>query len=124
MNEQQALLSNESSNHLIKQSTNTSDINKSSDGAIDVNVDDLLTNSEKELSLFRRLSYGFGYAGRQSIIIMQAYFFTYFLMEVVNLNAFVVTLILFLKQLYDAVNDPIMGVIRFVFIIMISTHCK
>ncbi len=64
-----------------------------------------------KLTLKERLGYGLGTAGEQfPNFLVQTFLFVYFNL-VVGLNAGVITVIMLIARVWDAVNDPIMGVI-------------
>jgi sugar (glycoside-pentoside-hexuronide) transporter len=64
-----------------------------------------------KLSFKERLGYGLGTAGEQfPNFLVQTYLFAYFNL-VVGLNAAVISTIMLIARVWDAVNDPMMGVI-------------
>lgn len=64
-----------------------------------------------KLSFKERLGYGLGTAGEQfPNFLIQTFLFGYFNM-VVGLNAGVITVIMLVARIWDAINDPMMGVI-------------
>lgn len=64
-----------------------------------------------KLSFRERLGYGLGTAGEQfPNFLIQTYLFGYFNL-VVGLNAAVISTIMLIARIWDAVNDPMMGVI-------------
>lgn len=64
-----------------------------------------------KLSFRERLGYGLGTAGEQfPNFLIQSYLFGYFNL-VVGLNAAVISSIMLIARIWDAVNDPMMGVI-------------
>ena len=68
------------------------------------------TTTEK-LSFKERLGYGLGTAGEQfPNFLVQTFLFAYFNL-VVGLNAGVIATIMLIARVWDAVNDPLMGMI-------------
>ena len=64
-----------------------------------------------KLSFRERLGYGLGTAGEQfPNFLVQTFLFAYFNL-VVGLNAAVITTIMLIARIWDAINDPMMGVI-------------
>ena len=64
-----------------------------------------------KLSFRERLGYGLGTAGEQfPNFLVQTFLFSYFNL-VVGLNAGVITTIMLIARIWDAINDPMMGVI-------------
>lgn len=64
-----------------------------------------------KLSLKERLGYGLGTAGEQfPNFLVQTFLFVYFNL-VVGLNAGVITTIMLIARVWDAINDPLMGII-------------
>lgn len=64
-----------------------------------------------KLSFRERLGYGLGTAGEQfPNFLVQTFLFAYFNL-VVGLNAAVITTIMLIARVWDAINDPMMGVI-------------
>ena len=64
-----------------------------------------------KLTLKERLGYGLGTAGEQfPNFLVQTFLFVYFNL-VVGLGAGVITTIMLIARVWDAINDPIMGVI-------------
>jgi sugar (glycoside-pentoside-hexuronide) transporter len=64
-----------------------------------------------KLSFRERLGYGLGTAGEQfPNFLVQTYLFAYFNL-VVGLNAAVISSIMLIARVWDAVNDPLMGVL-------------
>ena len=64
-----------------------------------------------KLSLKERLGYGLGTAGEQfPNFLVQTFLFAYFNL-VVGLNAGVITTIMLIARVWDAINDPLMGII-------------
>lgn len=64
-----------------------------------------------KLSFRERLGYGLGTAGEQfPNFLVQTFLFSYFNL-VVGLNAGVITMIMLIARIWDAINDPLMGVI-------------
>ena len=64
-----------------------------------------------KLSLKERLGYGLGTAGEQfPNFLAQAFLFAYFNL-VVGLNAGVIATIMLIARVWDAINDPLMGII-------------
>lgn len=65
----------------------------------------------EELSFKERLGYGLGTAGEQfPNFLVQTFLFAYFNL-VVGLNAGVIAIIMLIARIWDAVNDPLMGMI-------------
>ncbi|MBR1779912.1 MAG: MFS transporter [Oscillospiraceae bacterium] len=66
---------------------------------------------DQKLSLKERLGYGLGTTGEQfPNFLVQTFLFAYFNL-VVGLNAGIIATIMLIARVWDAVNDPIMGVI-------------
>ena len=65
----------------------------------------------EKLSFKERLGYGLGTAGEQfPNFLVQTFLFAYFNL-VVGLNAGVIATIMLIARVWDAINDPLMGMI-------------
>ena len=70
-----------------------------------------MSNTQQKLPMKVKLAYAFGHLGRQMIILLNMYFILYFYTDVVGISAAAAGTVLLIGRIWDAVNDPIMGVI-------------
>ena len=70
-----------------------------------------MKNTQEKLPLKVKLAYAFGYLGRQIIVLLNMYFILYFYTDVVGISPGAAGTVLLIGRIWDAVNDPLMGVI-------------
>ena len=68
-------------------------------------------NEEDKLSLFRKAAYGLGEAGSQFSWTLISSYITVYYTDVVGLAPAVISMIMLLARVWDAVNDPMFGAI-------------
>lgn len=64
-----------------------------------------------ELTLKQKAAYGIGAVGKDMVYALSASYAMYFYQDVLGLGATFVGLILMIARIFDAVNDPFMGVV-------------
>lgn len=69
------------------------------------------TNLNRKLPLRVKLCYAIGNFGNYSLLILNAAFLLYFYTDVVNISPGAATIIILISKLWDAINDPMMGVL-------------
>mmetsp|Transcript_12703 Transcript_12703/g.38472 ORF Transcript_12703/g.38472 Transcript_12703/m.38472 type:complete len:588 (+) Transcript_12703:31-1794(+) len=82
-----------------------------SDGVTITADSDLPPLRERPLSVCSKVSYGFGEVGVYCATNIFLFFFNAFVLEVANLKPSLASLLLLLTQLYDAILDPVAGVV-------------
>ncbi|MBO4749664.1 MAG: MFS transporter [Lachnospiraceae bacterium] len=63
------------------------------------------------LTLKEKASYGLGAVGKDMVYMLSASYVLYYFQDVLGVNAFAMGVILLAARIFDAFNDPIMGVI-------------
>ena len=63
------------------------------------------------LTLKEKASYGLGAVGKDMVYMLSASYVLYYFQDVLGVNAFAIGVILLAARIFDAFNDPIMGVI-------------
>ena len=63
------------------------------------------------LSTKEKVSYGLGAVGKDMVYMLSASYVLYYFQDVLGVNAFAMGIILLAARVFDAFNDPIMGVI-------------
>ncbi|MBO4591297.1 MAG: MFS transporter, partial [Eubacterium sp.] len=64
-----------------------------------------------KLGLKEKLSYGLGAIGKDMVYMLSASYVLYYFQDVLGVNAIAMGIILMAARVFDAFNDPIMGVI-------------
>lgn len=70
-----------------------------------------MKETQEKLPLKVKLAYAFGYLGRQIIALLNMYFILYFYTDVVGISPGAAGTVLLIGRIWDAVNDPLIGVI-------------
>lgn len=65
----------------------------------------------KKLSTVEKAGYGLGAVGKDMVYMLSASYVLYYFQDVIGVNAFAMGIILLAARVFDAFNDPIMGVI-------------
>ncbi|MCR5771964.1 MAG: glycoside-pentoside-hexuronide (GPH):cation symporter [Butyrivibrio sp.] len=65
----------------------------------------------KKLSTVEKAGYGLGAVGKDMVYMLSASYVLYYFQDVMGVNAFAMGVILLVARVFDAFNDPIMGVI-------------
>ena len=63
------------------------------------------------LSLKEKISYGLGAVGKDMVYMLSASYVLYYYQDTLGVNAITMGVILMAARIFDAFNDPIMGVI-------------
>lgn len=69
------------------------------------------TNQTGKLPLKVKLTFSIGYLGKNLLVLLNTYFLLYFYTDVVGISASAAGVIMFIARIWDAINDPMMGVI-------------
>lgn len=64
-----------------------------------------------KLTKKEKISYGLGAVGKDLVYMLSASYMLYYYQDVMGVNAIVMGVILMIARIFDALNDPIMGVI-------------
>ena len=64
-----------------------------------------------KLSLKEKISYGLGAVGKDMVYMLSASYILYYYQDIMKVNAWAMGIILLAARVFDAFNDPIMGVI-------------
>lgn len=63
------------------------------------------------LTVKEKLSYGLGAVGKDMVYMLSASYILYYYQDILGVNALAMGAILFIARIFDAFNDPIMGVL-------------
>lgn len=66
---------------------------------------------EKNLTLGQKIAYGLGAVGKDMVYMLSASYVLYYFQDLLGVNAIAMGVILLVARIFDAFNDPIMGVI-------------
>ena len=61
-----------------------------------------------------KFAYGIGAVGKDMIYMLSASYVLYYYQDIMGVSAVAMGVILFIARIFDAFNDPIMGIIAFV----------
>lgn len=64
-----------------------------------------------KLSLKEKVSYGLGAVGKDMVYMLSASYVLYYYQDILGVNAFAMGVILMIARVFDAFNDPVMGVL-------------
>ena len=67
--------------------------------------------SKPKLSLMSKISYGLGAVGKDMVYMLSASYVLYYFQDILGVNAVAMGTILLIARIFDAFNDPLMGVI-------------
>ncbi len=67
--------------------------------------------TKQKLSLKSKISYGLGAVGKDMVYMLSASYVLYYFQDLLGVNAIAMGVILMVARVFDAFNDPIMGVI-------------
>lgn len=67
--------------------------------------------SEKNLSLKEKIAFGIGAVGKDMVYMLSASYILYYYQDIMGVSAVAMGIILLAARVFDAFNDPIMGVI-------------
>ena len=70
-----------------------------------------METNEKKLSMKGKLSYGLGAVGKDMVYMLSASYVLYYYQDLLHIDAVAMGIILLIARVFDAFNDPIMGVI-------------
>lgn len=65
----------------------------------------------KKLSLGEKTAYGLGAVGKDMVYMLSASYILYYYQDIMGVSAWVMGIILLIARVFDAFNDPIMGVL-------------
>lgn len=65
----------------------------------------------KNLSLLEKAAYGLGAVGKDMVYMLSASYILYYYQDIMGVSAWVMGVILLVARVFDAFNDPIMGVL-------------
>ncbi len=66
---------------------------------------------KKKLSGFEKFAYGIGAVGKDMVYMLSASYVLYYFQDIMGVSAIAMGIILFAARIFDAFNDPIMGVL-------------
>ncbi|MBQ3774131.1 MAG: MFS transporter, partial [Pseudobutyrivibrio sp.] len=66
---------------------------------------------KRSLSGVEKFAYGIGAVGKDMVYMLSASYVLYYFQDIMGVNAIAMGIILLLARVFDAFNDPIMGVI-------------
>lgn len=64
-----------------------------------------------KLTAKEKVSYGLGAVGKDMVYMLSASYILYYYQDILGVNAFAMGIILMAARVFDAFNDPIMGVL-------------
>jgi melibiose permease len=67
--------------------------------------------TRKKLSGAEKFAYGIGAVGKDMVYMLSASYILYYYQDIMGVSAFAMGVILFVARVFDAFNDPIMGVL-------------
>jgi melibiose permease len=67
--------------------------------------------SKKKLSGKEKFAYGIGAVGKDMVYMLSASYILYYYQDIMGVSAWAMGVILFIARIFDAFNDPIMGVL-------------
>ena len=67
--------------------------------------------TQTRLSLRSKVSYGLGAVGKDMVYMLSASYVLYYFQDVLGVNAIAMGVILLVARIFDAFNDPVMGVV-------------
>lgn len=67
--------------------------------------------TKKKLSGAEKFAYGIGAVGKDMVYMLSATYILYYYKDIMGINALAMGIILFVARIFDAFNDPIMGVL-------------
>ena len=68
-------------------------------------------NEKKSLSFREKAAYGIGAVGKDMVYMLSASYILYYFQDIMGVNTIAMGIILLIARVFDAFNDPIMGVI-------------
>ncbi len=69
------------------------------------------TQSSQKLSTGAKLSYALGAVGKDMVYMLSASYVLYYYQDIIGVSAFAMGIILLIARVFDAFNDPVMGII-------------
>ena len=67
--------------------------------------------TKKNLSGVEKFAYGIGAVGKDMVYMLSASYVLYYYQDILGVSAFAMGIILLIARVFDAFNDPIMGVL-------------
>ena len=67
--------------------------------------------ANKGLSLKEKIAYGVGAVGKDMVYMLSASYILYYFQDIMKTSAIAMGIILLVARVFDAFNDPIMGVV-------------
>ncbi len=67
--------------------------------------------TKKKLSVGEKFAYGIGAVGKDMVYMLSATYILYYYQDIMGVSAVAMGIILFIARIFDAFNDPIMGVL-------------
>ena len=67
--------------------------------------------TKKKLSGIEKFAYGIGAVGKDMVYMLSASYILYYYQDIMGVSAWAMGVILLVARVFDAFNDPIMGVI-------------
>ena len=67
--------------------------------------------TKKKLSGAEKFAYGIGAVGKDMVYMLSATYILYYYKDIMGVSAVAMGIILFVARVFDAFNDPIMGVL-------------
>lgn len=68
-------------------------------------------NQKKSLTLREKAAYGIGAVGKDMVYMLSASYILYYFQDIMGVNTIAMGIILLVARVFDAFNDPIMGVV-------------
>ncbi|MBR5741016.1 MAG: MFS transporter, partial [Firmicutes bacterium] len=68
-------------------------------------------NDQRNLTLKEKAAYGIGAVGKDMVYMLSASYVLYYFQDLLGVNAIAMGAILLAARVFDAFNDPIMGVV-------------
>ncbi|MCR4897198.1 MAG: MFS transporter, partial [Lachnospiraceae bacterium] len=68
-------------------------------------------SEKKQLSVKEKAAYGLGAVGKDMVYMLSASYILYYYQDILGVSAVAMGIILLVARIFDAFNDPIMGVI-------------
>lgn len=76
-----------------------------------LNLEGGLPQMERQLTGFQKFSFGFGAVGKDAIFNIVSIYFMFYSTDILGLSPAFIGVLLFVARIWDALNDPVMGII-------------